>query len=114
MEIAYREGAACLDTLLAYTKENVDVIKEYLEKNINRVSMVEPEGTLLVWLDFRELGLGAKELARFLATEAGIALAPGYWFGREGAGFARMTIGCPKATIQKALAQLTFAVKKHF
>lgn len=111
-EAAYRDGAEWLDELLVYIQGNINLVKEHLEKNTNRVSLVQPEGTFLVWLDFRELGLGAKELTRFLAEEAGLALSPGYWFGREGAGFARMTIGCPRATVQRALDQLAEAVKK--
>jgi len=111
-EVAYRDGAGWLDALLVYIQGNVDLIREYLEKNAIRVSLVEPEGTFLVWLDFRELGLDAKELARFLAVEAGIAISPGYWFGREGAGFARMTIGCPRATVESALDNMANAVKK--
>jgi cystathionine beta-lyase len=111
-EVAYQDGAEWLDELLAYIQGNIDLAKNHLAKNTNRVSLVQPEGTFLIWLDFRELGLGAKELARFLAEEAGLALSPGYWFGREGAGFARMTIGCPRETVQRALDQLADAVKK--
>jgi len=111
-EAAYRDGAEWLDELLVYIQGNIGLVKEHLEKNTNRVSLVQPEGTFLVWVDFRELGLDAKELARFLAEEAGLALSPGYWYGREGAGFARMTIGCPRTTVQRALDQLAGAVKK--
>ena len=111
-EVAYRDGAEWLDALIVYIQGNVGLIREHLEKNAIRVSLVEPEGTFLVWLDFRELGLDAKELARFLAVEAGIAISPGYWFGREGAGFARMTIGCPRATVERALDNIVEAVKK--
>ncbi len=111
-EVAYRDGAEWLDELLVYIQGNVDLIREFLEKNAIRVSLIEPEGTFLVWLDFRKLGLNAKELKRFLADEARIALSPGYWFGREGAGFARMTIGCPRGTVQSALDNLAAAVKK--
>ncbi|MBT3713345.1 MAG: cystathionine beta-lyase, partial [Anaerolineae bacterium] len=68
--------------------------------------------SFLVWLDFRELGLDVKELQKFLAQEAQIALSPGYWFGREGAGFARMTIACPREILQRALDNLAEAVKK--
>jgi cystathionine beta-lyase len=110
---AYRAGAAWLDELLVYIQGNVDFVKEHLEKNTNRVSLVQPEGTFLIWLDFRELGLDAKALARFLAEEAGLALSPGYWFGREGAGFARMTIGCPRAMVRRALDNLSDAVKNY-
>ena len=90
------------------------LINESLRANEINVSLIQPEGTFLVWLDFRELGMDAKELAQFLAQEAQIALAPGYWFGREGAGFARMTIGCPRATLQHALDSLAVSVKSNF
>ena len=35
------------------------------------------------------------ELAEWLASSAHLALSLGHWFGREGAGFARMTIAAP-------------------
>jgi cystathionine beta-lyase len=111
-ETAYRDGAAWLDALLVYLQGNVALIREFLPANAARVSLIDPEGTFLVWLDFRELGLDAKALEQFLAQEAQIALAPGYWFGREGAGFARMTIGCPRATVRRALDNLAVAVKR--
>lgn len=112
VEAAYREGGEWLDALLAYIRGNVDFIGAYLQQSDVGVSLIEPEGTFLAWLDFRALGLDAKALARFLAQEAQIALAPGYWFGREGAGFARMTIGCPRETVHRALDNLTTAAKK--
>jgi cystathionine beta-lyase len=110
-EVAYRKGGAWLDKLLDYIQGNIDLVNDHLDKNPTSVSLIHPEGTFLIWLDFRELGLGVKALARFLAEDAGLALSPGYWFGREGAGFARMTVGCPRATVQLALDQLAVAVK---
>ena len=109
-ETAYREGAFWLDSLLDYLQGNVDFIREFLQKSNINVSLIEPEGTFLTWLDFRKLGLDAKALERFLALEANIAVSPGYWFGREGAGFARMSIGCPRSTIKRALDNLAGAV----
>ena len=111
IEAAYRDGADWLDALLIYLQGNVHLIREFLQANPINVSLIEPEGTFLVWLDFRELGLDAKALHRFLAHEAMVALAPGYWFGREGSGFARMTIGCPRSTIERSLDNLASAVK---
>jgi len=113
IETAYRDGAQWLDELLVYLQGNVNLIKEFLQANDINISLIEPEGTFLVWLDFRELGLDTKVLEKFLAQKAQIALAPGYWFGREGTGFARMTIGCPRATLQRALDNLSDAVKNH-
>lgn len=110
-EAAYRDCAEWLDELINYIRGSVDLIKDHLQRNDIRVSLIEPEGTFLVWLDFRDLGLDVKALEKFLAQEAQVALAPGYWFGREGTGFARMTIGCPRETVQRALDNLTAAVK---
>jgi len=111
IEAAYCGGADWLDALLIYLQGNVELIRGFLGENASTVSLIEPEGTFLVWLDFRELGFGVKALGKFLAEEAKIALSPGYWFGREGAGFARMTIGCPRSTIKRSLDNLANAVK---
>nr|WP_290668489.1 MalY/PatB family protein [Ardenticatena sp.] len=111
-EAAYKEGGEWLDALLVYLQENVAFIRKYLQQSDIDVGLIEPEGTFLAWLDFRGLGLDAKALEKFLAHEAQIALAQGYWFGREGAGFARMTIGCPRETIRKALDNLIQAASK--
>lgn len=71
------------------------------------------EGTYLAWLDLRELGLDVPEIPRWLAAEAGIAISPGHWFGREGAGFARMTIAMPTETITQAATQIRDAVARR-
>jgi cystathionine beta-lyase len=112
-EVAYSQGGEWLDELLAYLQANIGFLRAYLRDNLPQVKLVEPEGTFMVWLDFRELGLGAKELARFLAEQAGLALNPGHWFGREGAGYARMNIACPQSLLQEAMLRLTSAVRNH-
>ena len=50
-----------------------------------------------------------KELEVFLAEKARLALNSGYWFGRQGAGYARMTIACPQSMLKEALARLEHA-----
>lgn len=110
IEAAYTNGAEWLDELIVYLQGNTDLIRDFLQANDLMVSLIEPDGTFLLWLDFRELGLDAKALHKFLAQEAGVSLTPGQWFGREGAGFARMTIGCPRSTIERALDGLVRAI----
>ena len=112
MESAYSHGEQWLDQFLDYLQGNLDYLRSYLEKRIPKVRLVEPEGTFLVWLDFRELGLDAKELEHFLAQKAGIALNSGYWFGRQGAGYARMTIACPQSMLKQGLSLLEQAINE--
>jgi cystathionine beta-lyase len=106
---AYREGDGWLDDMLELVAANVALLEEQLPSGID---VMAPEGTYLAWLDFRDLGMDAKELAQWLASSSRLALSPGHWFGREGAGFARMTIAAPTSHVQEAIARLTRAVNE--
>jgi len=114
IETACRQGGDWLDALLMYLQSNIDFMQSYLRKNIPQVKLVEPEGTYLVWLNFEALALDAKALETFLAQEAGLALNSGYWFGREGAGYARMNIASPQRILEEALSKLNRAIYKNF
>lgn len=110
MLAAYMKSEAWLDQVIGYLKENIDTLRDFLRQRIPSVRLVEPEGTFLVWLDFRALGLDVKQLANFLVQDARIAGNPGHWFGREGAGFARINIACPRKVMLAALERLAKAV----
>ena len=110
MLAAYTYGEYWLDQVIEYLKGNIDTLRNFLQQNIPSVKLIEPEGTYLLWLDFTALGLDAKRLETFLAQQARIASNPGYWFGREGAGYARINIACPRRILVKALKHLETAV----
>ena len=74
------------------------------------VSLVEPEGTYLLWLDFRALRLYPEDLNAFLRGQAGWAVTRGIAFGAQGAGFARLNIACTRAKLEAALVRLGQAV----
>jgi len=112
MEIAYSEGEHWLNHIIKYLEENLEYMKQYIKENIPKVKIVDTQGTFLVWLDFRELGLEVKELDRFLVQDAKVALNSGYWFGREGAGYARMTFACSREMLTEGLNNLAKAIKK--
>jgi cystathionine beta-lyase len=107
-QAAYAGGGEWLDALLAYLARNVDFVREFLTVRLPEISLIHPEGTYLVWLDFRGLGFWAKELDAFLSDEARVLFgsAPG------GEGFQRINIACPRSTLEKAFAQLETAIKK--
>ena len=109
-ETAYRTGARWLDDLLGLVSDNFTLLRENLPDG---VTLIEPEGTYLAWLDFRSLGMGVPDLARWLPRSAHLALSPGHWFGRQGAGFARMTVAVPTERIEDAIGRLTEAVEMH-
>lgn len=105
-ETAYRYGGKWLDGLLGLVADNVELLAGNLP---DPIAIVRPQATYLAWLDLRALGLEVPELARWLAG-AGLALSPGHWFGRDGAGFARMTIAAPPTAIEDAISRLSSAL----
>ncbi|MCP4073468.1 MAG: pyridoxal phosphate-dependent aminotransferase [Hyphomicrobiales bacterium] len=109
MEAAYLSGGPWLKAVLSYLGGNLALVRECL-KSIPEVELIEPEGTFLLWLDFRGLGLSPDDLTSFLRNKAGWAITRGQAFGPEGEGFARLNIACTKACLKSALGQLTIAI----
>ena len=68
MRAVYNDGGPWLDEILMYLQENVKLVRERL-KDIAGVDLIEPEGTFLLWLDFRKLDLQPDELTTFLRDE---------------------------------------------
>jgi len=109
-ETAYNEGEKWLDELIEYLEGNIEYLIAFVEKEIPNVTVIPPEGTYLVWLDFRKLGLSAKELEKLLLDEAKVALNQGYIFGKTGEGFARLNVACPRKTLEEGLNRIKKAV----
>jgi cystathionine beta-lyase len=109
MEAAYKDGGPWLDAAITYIEGNLSLVRACLS-DIPEVSLIEPEGTFLLWLDFRNLGLHPDELTQFLRSEAGWAITRGVAFGDSGAGFGRLNIACPRARLEKALDRLVHAI----
>ena len=107
IEAAYEHGEPWLDTMLELVSRNVQALANGLP---DPVRIVQPQGTYLAWIDFRGLGMDVPELAQWLPQQAHLALSPGHWFGREGAGFARMSIAVESPVIDEAIARITAAV----
>ncbi len=109
MEAAYAQGAPWLDAARAYLRENLDLVRSRLA-DVPQVTLIEPEGTFLLWLDFRGLGVPPEDLTAFLRHKAGWAITRGIAFGPQGAGFGRLNIACPRARLSAALDGLITAV----
>ena len=101
-ETAYRDGGEWLDGFLDLIASNVERLRRGLTEAI---TLMPQEATYLSWLDCRRLGIDVPEFAAWLAG-CGLALSPGHWFGREGAGFARMSIAADAEVIDAAVTLL--------
>lgn len=110
-EAAYREGESWLIKLLAYLQDTRDFVEQYLIKYLPKIKLIKPEGTYLLWLDCRKLGMNDAQLKDFFINEAGVGMSPGTLFGEGGQGFMRMNIGTPRHIIATALENIRKASK---
>ena len=110
MEAAYKYGDNWLEQLLDYLQGNLDFAIEFCEKKIPKIRVIRPQGTYLVWLDCRELGMDDMALMSFMREKAKVGLDDGFLFGTGGPGFQRMNIACPRVILNEALVRIEAAV----
>lgn len=111
-EAAYRDGEEWYQAVKKYIRANIAYTKAFLEEHIPQVRMTEPEGTYLVWIDFRGLGLSERALEDLIVKRARLWLDSGEVFGEAGRGFERINVACPRVTLTAALERLAEAVKE--
>ena len=81
---AYENGRCWLDALRQYLNENLAYLRNFLKEKLPSVKLVEPEGTYLVWLDFKALGLDDSALEDLIVNKANLWLDGGLMFGAGG------------------------------
>jgi cystathionine beta-lyase len=112
LQAAYDQGEEWLGQLLDYLQGNLEYLEQYVAEHIPQLAVVPPEGTYLVWVDCRRLGLSKWELKRLMLEEARVYLDEGFVFGPEGEGFERVNIACPRAILAEALDRIRQAVER--
>lgn len=112
-EAAYRDGEEWYQAMYRYVQDNIAFTKKYVEENLSGVTMVEHEGTYLVWLDFRDTGLNVEELEDLIVHKAKLWLDSGKIFGDSGKGFQRINVACPRAVLEEALNKLKAAIDEY-
>ncbi len=109
-EAAYRDGEDWLDALLNYLSGNRDFAAGYIANHLPEISLIKPEGTYLLWLDCRKLGMSDEALQEFFVKKAHVGMNPGISFGAGGSGFMRMNIASPRSVILDALQRIERAL----
>ncbi|NLB71351.1 MAG: pyridoxal phosphate-dependent aminotransferase [Chloroflexi bacterium] len=106
---AYEHGGEWLREQIAYLQANRDYLDEVLPEALPGVSWSKPESTFLGWLDFRQSGIEGN-CHKFFIDRARVALNDGAAFGEGCDGFLRINFGCTRATLEKAIQQMSAAM----
>jgi cystathionine beta-lyase len=113
MEAAYSHGGEWLDQLMKYLEGNVLFLEDFVQRHIPQIRVIKPQATYMVWLDCTQLKMSPSALKEFMINQAGLGLSDGPLFGKEGEGFQRINIGCPRSVLYEALLKLQAAIAKY-
>lgn len=109
LQAAYTEGLPWLEELLLYISNNMNYVIAELTQ-LPGIHIAKPQGTYLLWIDCRQLGINEKELMQRLLEVGKLALEPGSKYGEEGRGFLRMNVACSFDTVKDAVARFKLAL----
>ncbi|EIO4563040.1 pyridoxal phosphate-dependent aminotransferase [Vibrio parahaemolyticus] len=107
--IAYQECSDWLADLKNYLRANIAKLELFVQTELPEVKFITPQAGYLAWLDCRALNLTDAELEQKFVS-AGVVPSMGIAFGKEGAGFVRLNLGCPASTLDKALVRVQQAL----
>lgn len=105
-QAAYAHGGEWYEAMKAYVWDNIRFADRFVQERLPGVRMRRPEGTYLLWLDFRETGIPAAELDDRIIHRARLWLDSGAIFGSAGKGFQRINAACPRSILREALERL--------
>lgn len=103
-EAAYRHGGPWREVLLDYLRGNRERVMSAVA-SMPGLRTWRPQSTYLAWLDCR--ALPTEDPAGWF-EQAGVGLSDGKPFGMPG--FVRLNFGCPRSTLDDALARIARAV----
>lgn len=109
---AFTRGVEWLDALRNYLWENRTFAENYIKREIKGVSAVPAQATYLLWLDCRNLIGSSTDFCRFIRRHSGLYLSDGNEY-RNGEGFLRMNLACPREQVEDGLNRLKESVAAY-
>lgn len=107
---AYTQGDEWLDQVRTYLDGNIDWAVNFLREKMPKVKVVRPQGTYILWMDFRAYGLDVKELRHRICDVAGVIKEQGSLFDEDfGDGFERLCLSTRRALVQEAFTRIAAA-----
>lgn len=105
-EAAYQFGEPWRQALLAYLRENYELVYAFVRDELPGIEMRPMQATYLAWLDVSALGL--ENPASFF-EEHGVGLSDGVPF--SGPQHVRLNFGCPRARLKEGLERMRKALQ---
>ena len=105
-EAAYTSGDQWVGALVQKIAANHAYFRTEVNARVEGIRVLDTDSLYLAWLDCRGLELPPAQLEDFLLTRARVWFDRGPKFGKEGHGFMRANLACPRSTLDRAISQL--------
>lgn len=105
MLACYKECEYYVEQQNEYFWKNISLVKDFIARTMPEVKVIEPEGTYLMWIDFRAWNLPQNKLIQMFA-DAGVKLNSGSNYGAPGNGFIRLNVATQTAVLEEALKKM--------
>lgn len=112
------EGEAWLDQLRSYIwdnyKEACEMLLEALSNDCREgrnIYISELEATYLMWIDVSDFELQEK-MSKRLIKQFGLWVSDGAIYGRDGNGYLRINLACPRSRMQEGIKRLIKGLKE--
>ena len=101
-----------MNELMDYVADNYALLKETFQKELPAYEVIKLEGTYLAWVDINASGFSADALANKLVHEGKVQVNAGTIYGdRDGEGYIRINLACPRATLEEGLRRIVKVLK---
>ena len=105
---AYNESEDWVDELNAYLDSLIDDVVSFININMPKCKVIKPEGTYILWLDFRDYNLTDEQIKDKICNKARVITQGGANYDEKSLGqFHRLCIASPKGKVMEALERIT-------
>ena len=112
-QAAYNEGGEWIDQLCDYLYNNKVALCQYFASELPQLKIARLEGTYLIWVDIRAIGLSSDQLTQRLLNEGKVQVNSGTMYGaKTGEGFIRINIACPRSLLMEGLRRIKQTIEK--
>ena len=106
---AYTSCDYYADGLVAHTRSNMQLIKDFLSSTIPQIKFEIPQGTYLAWMDISGLHVSSSQLQQACVNHGHVGIMSGATYGDDR--FMRMCVACPQSKLEQGLEGLSKGVQ---
>ena len=108
---ALKQAGPDVQKMLAEYQRRRDYVVEAINQ-IDGLSCNKPKGAFYLFINIKELGKSAMEMAEYFLEEAKVAMVPGTAFGAAGEGYLRLSYASSYENLVEACTRIKAAVEK--